>query len=107
MALNPIPVLIVLVVTNVFGGLIAGENVVVKRFDEISDPTENGDCGFFCIEAVEVLAAIIQAVWATFLTIFDFLTFNITGAPAWLRAMIGFPVSGALVWSVVGTVTGS
>lgn len=110
MAPSPVPILIVIVITNAFVGLLVGDEIVERRFSAIDDPTETDDCGFFCIEAVEIVASIIQSVWAVILIIFDFLSFNIPTTPpppVWIRSIVGLPMSGGLIWSIVTLIRGT
>lgn len=102
MASSPMVVLSVIVLTLVFEGLLFGEELAEASFPSFEQP-EGG--GFF--DVLDAVLAIVQAIWGTVVFVFNLVSFNVPGAPWFVRAPIGFILGGGLVWSIATLVRGN
>lgn len=101
MGSSPIAVLSIITLVLVFEGLLFGEEVAAYSFPTFEEPQSGG---FFGV--LEALLAIVQAIWGTVVFLFNLLTFNIPGAPWYVRVPVGGMMFGALVWSIAELIRG-
>lgn len=94
-------VLSVVILTLTFEGLLFGEALAQQSFPTFTEPSSGG---FFGV--LDALLAIVQAVWGAVLFFFNLVTFNVPGAPWWIRLPVGGLLGGGLVWSVATLVRG-
>lgn len=95
-------VLAIIVVTLVFEGLLFGEELENFSFPQFEEPTSGGFFG-----ALEALLSIVKVVWGAVLFFFDLLTFNVPGAPWYVRVPVGAILGGGLVWSIATLIRGT
>lgn len=98
---NPVPILAIITIVLTFEGLLFGEELAQYSFPEFNEP-ESG--GFFGI--LDALLAIVQAVWGAVVFFLNLLTFNVPGAPWYVRLPIGAILSGGLIWSIAVLIRG-
>lgn len=105
MALSPLPILAVIVCTLVFEGLVFGDTLAEKsfpEFEEVEETCAEGGDGFFAgiecfVAKVVFFLRVIGGVVAFF---FNLITFNVPGAPWFIRAVIGTFMTAGIGWSV-------
>lgn len=96
-----IKVLGIVLVTVAFEGLIFGAEIAERSFPAFDQPQSGG---FFAV--LDALLAIVQTIWGAVVFFFNLLTFNIPGAPFWVRVPVGGLIGGGFVWSVATLVRG-
>jgi hypothetical protein len=99
--MNPLPILIIIIMTLTFQGLLFGQEIAERTFTGFQEPTGGGFFG-----ALEALLAVVQAVWGAILFFLNLLFFNVPGAPWWIRLPIGTALTGGLIWSIATLVRG-
>lgn len=103
MAASPIPVLLIIVGTLVFQGMLFGSELAEKSFPTLEKP-EAGDCeglidGFVC--GVNYVVDFFRVLFGVIAFFFNLITFNVPGAPWFVRAFLGAAMGCAILWSVV------
>lgn len=103
MAPSPVPVLIIIGVYVAFYAVMAGTaEAEVNTYGVDQDPGIEAPSGGVFSAIADVFSAIS--------TVFDFLigalTFNVDGAPFWVRIPVGAGIIGSLAWSVVTLIRG-
>ena len=93
---SPVPVLVALTVVLVFEGLLFGATLVESSFPEFEQPDG----------ILDALIGIVQAIWGVVVFIFNLITFNIPGAPFWVRVPVGIAIGGSLMWSIATLIRG-
>lgn len=111
MAASPVAVLSVILCTLAFEGLLFGTELAEKSFPSFDAPAER-NCGalqFLCdtADAVAAAFAVIQGIWGVFVFFFNLLTFNIPGAPWFVRLVAGGALGGGIIWSLAGLFRGN
>lgn len=105
----PIALLFVLAVGFVFQAAMVGDEINEISF-EIDSPTNQSDEGgfleSFTPDAINMLTAIVGTIWGFVKTFFNFLTFNVPGAPGWIRFIVAMTINGSLAWSIVALIRG-
>lgn len=105
----PIALLFILGVGFVFQAAITDDTINQPQF-EINSPTnqseEGGFLESFTPDAINMIAAIIGVIWSFVKTFFNFLTFNVPGAPGWIRFIVAMTINGSLAWSIVALIRG-
>lgn len=105
----PIALLFILAVTFTFQAAFLGEDFNEISFDIENPRNQTEEGGFlesFTPDVLNTLAAIIGTIWGFVKTFFNFLTFNVTGAPTWIRFIVGMTISGSLAWSIAALLRG-
>lgn len=102
MAASPIPVLLIVVATLTFQAMLFGSELAEKSFPTLEEP-EAGDCdgfldGFAC--GVDYVVNFISVVFGVVAFFFNLVTFNVPGAPWFVRLLVGGAIGGSIVWSV-------
>lgn len=95
MASSPMIVLTIVTASLGFMGLIYGATIAETTFPSFEQPSSGGFFG-----ALDALLAIIQGVWGTILFILKLITFQVPGAPWYIRLLVGATMGGAIIWSV-------
>ena len=97
----PIKILAVIIMTLTFEGLLFGEQIAERSFPTLDEPTTTGFWG-----ALDALIAVVRAIWGAVVFFFNLLTFNVPGAPWWIRLPVGSVLGGGLLYSVTVIVRG-
>lgn len=111
--MNPIPVLIIVFLTLGFETLLLGDDVnqSVAPY-QIHIDTTREDCGNldvgcglmnFARPVLGGIAVIVNGI----IFVGGLATFNVPGAPDWLRATFGTLVSFSLIWSIITLLRGT
>lgn len=95
MAKSPALVLAIVLSTMVFMTLLFGEEIAEKSFPTFEQPSSGGFFG-----ALDAILAILQGIWGVIVFFFNLLTFNIPGAPWYVRVVAGGLLGGGLLWSI-------
>jgi hypothetical protein len=105
MASNPIGVLMTIGIYVATYGLVAADLGATKpdtmgldKPPEIKEVEDNW---------WDVLASIINSVWGVVTMLVGALTFNVPGAPLWIRLPIAVTIVGSLTWSIATLVRGN
>jgi hypothetical protein len=96
-----ITILAIILVTLTFEGLLFGAEIAEQSFPSFDEPTSTG---FFGV--LDALLAIVKAIWGAVVFFFNLLTFNLPGAPWYVRLPVGGLMFGGLVWSIASLVRG-
>lgn len=114
-AVSPLPVLIIVVGVLVFQALLFGGELAEKSFPTIKN--EEGtteDCDSVFGDFGCGVRNVLQSIWNFFRVIggviaffFNLVTFNVPGAPWFVRLVVGSFIGSALVWSVAGLFRGN
>lgn len=96
-----VKVLAIVMITITFEGLLFGSEIAARSFPSFDQPTSGGFFG-----ALDAILAVLQAVWGAIVFFFNLLTFNIPGAPWWIRIPIGSILGGGFVWSIAALIRG-
>lgn len=99
---SPVPHLLVMTVVLVFQGVLFGSEIAEESFPEFEEPSSGGFFG-----ALEALLAVVQAVWGVVVFVFNLVTFNVPGAPWFIRVPIATYFGGTIVWSLASLIRGS
>lgn len=103
MAPSPVPVLAVIILTISFQALLFGDELAERSFPSFEEPEETG--GFF--GAFDVIAAILKTIWGVVVFFTNLLTFNVPGAPTFIRVIVGSIMGGGLIWSIATLIKGT
>lgn len=98
MAANPVPVLAVIIIVLVFEAMIGGEELVQESFPDFDEGSFGG---------IDILGDIITGIFGTVAYIFNLITFNVGGAPWFIRVPVGTVLGGALIWSITTLIRGN
>ena len=102
MASNPIPILVIAIITYSGMGLMYGSEIAERSFPSFEEPESSGFFG-----AIEGAGAAIQQVWGVVVFVFNFITFNVPGAEWWVRAPLTVIFGGSLTWSIATLIRGN
>lgn len=100
---SPVPHLLVMTVVLVLQGAIFGAQLAEESFPEFEQPDSGG--GFFG-GALDILGAIISAIWGVVTFVFNLVTFNVPGAPWFIRVPVATYFGGTIVWTIASLVRG-
>jgi hypothetical protein len=107
MGVNPIPLLVILGLYLAFYGLMAPDT-------NACGTTSGANCGLADAPAVnqpdgiiDIVLGVINAVWGVVTFLYNAISFNIPGAPAWARVPIAVGFIGTLTWAIAGLVRGN
>jgi hypothetical protein len=104
MAQSPIAVLVIIVSTLVFVAMIEGDQLAESLFPNVAEATPacSGDSffdGIFCF--FEFVVLVFQVVGAAIAFFFNLITFNIDGAPWFVRVLVGTLLGTGILWSCI------
>lgn len=99
--MNPLPILLIIIMTLTFQGLLFGAEIADRVFPTFREPTSGG---FFGV--LDAIIAVVQAVWGVVLFFFSLLFFDVPGAPWWVRVPVGAALTGGLIWSIATLIRG-
>lgn len=110
MAQSPIAVLIIVLATLTFEAILFGGPLVEGAAPKFSEEAAERDCGGFfgaakC--AAESVFNILGMIWGVIVFFFNLVTFNVPGAPLYVRVVLGGAISGALIWSLASLIRGN
>lgn len=88
-------VLAVILLTLTFEGLLFGEQIAERSFDGFSEPRSGGLLG-----GLDAILAVVQGVWGVVVFFANLITFNVPGAPWYVRLPVAGILGGGLVWSI-------
>lgn len=94
-------VLAIIVLTLTFEGVLFAEEIAERSFPSFEEPTSGGFFGL-----LDALLAVVQTVWGVVVFFFNLITFNVPGAPGWVRVPVSAMLGGGLVWSIAVLVRG-
>lgn len=106
----PIALLFIIAVSFAFQMAFLGDEINEIEFEIDNPQNQTEDEGFFSDwtpDSLDALAAIIGTIWGFVKTFFNFLTFNVPGAPTWVRFIVGMTINGSLAWSLVALLRGT
>lgn len=101
MASSPVPVLAIIGIYLVFYALVQGADSVDSGLDDDPGVSTSGFGG------VDILGDIIEAIISVVVLIFNGLTFNVDGAPFWVRFPVAVIIIGSLAWSAATLIRGN
>lgn len=123
---SPIPVLMIIVATLAFEGLLFGTDLAAASFPTIESPSfdiqdcQDGTIPFFsqlddiaCVIgsaflfAAKFLQAIFLTLFGVVVFLFNLISFNVPGAPWYVRLVVGSAFGGAIMWAVAGLFRGN
>lgn len=102
MAASPVKVLVVAVIVLAFEAMLFGAQLAEQSFPEFEQPDSGG---FFGV--IEGLLAVVDVIWGVVVFIFNLITFNVGGAPWWIRLPVGTVFGGSIVWSIATLIRGN
>lgn len=88
-------VLAIVLITLTFEGLLFGSEIAERGLPSFERPNTGGFFG-----ALDALLAIVSGVWGAILFFLNLVTFNVPGAPWWIRLPVGGLLGGGLIWSI-------
>ncbi len=97
MASSPIPVLAIIALTLMFEALLFGDELAEQALPEFEQPDG----------ILDALIGIVESVWGMVVFLANLLTFNIPGAPFWVRIPLATITGGALVWAIATLIRGN
>ena len=119
--MNPLPVLSVIAMVLAFEGLLFGQDIVASSFPAFND-VDFQDCfstgfiasgfglGYISCVVVQVFNIIVnffKFLYGTVVFFVKLLSFDIGGAPTWIRYVLGSITTGTILWSIAGLARGS
>lgn len=99
--MKPQAILAVIIMVVAFEGVFFGAEIAERSFPDFDQPQQGGFFG-----ALDAILAVLQAVWGAVVFFVNLLTFNIPGAPAYIRYPVGAALTGGLIWSIAGLIRG-
>lgn len=102
MASSPVAILSIITLVLVFEGLLFGQQIAAYSFPSFEEPQSEG---FFAV--LDSLLAIVKTIWGTVVFVFNLLTFNIPGAPWFIRIPVAGIMGGGLIWAITELVRGN
>lgn len=108
MAPSPVPVLAIVTLTLVFEALLFGGAIAHETFKAPEEPPAIDCTGFFDGAACTINAVLgfFRSMWGVLAFFFALLTFDVPGAPWFIRLLVGTFVTGATIWSVASLIRG-
>lgn len=101
MSNTALSLLVVIILTLTFEGLLFGEELAERSFPSFEEPSSSG---FFAV--LEALLSIVKVIWGTVVFLFNLITFNVPGAPWWVRLPAAGVLGGGLIWSIAILIRG-
>lgn len=102
MGTSPLVILAIIALTLVFEGLLFGSEIEDFQLPQFEEPKSGG---FFAV--LDALLSIVQVIWGVVLFFFNLVTFNVPGAPWYIRVPVGTMLTGGLVWSIATLIRGN
>lgn len=102
MGTSPVSILVIIGIYVSFFALIETPGADEPTIDPDSSGVQNQSFG-----GLDILGDIIDAVVGVIQFIFDALTFNVRGAPAYIRAPVAIAINGSLIWSIITLIRGN
>lgn len=125
MAASPITVMVIIAATLAFTAIIFGDTMAANSFPALGN-TDFSDChartggflGFITGDSLGYIGCIIgkmfnfvmnifKVIFGTIVFIVNLISFNIPGAPWYVRAVIGTGFGGTLLWSMATLMRGN
>jgi hypothetical protein len=114
MPLNPLPLVAILLLTYTFTFLLSGDELLAKFEDQAEAPEtpDQADCGaldFVCgiTKFIDWVKGLFRPVFAAMGLIWSLVTFDVAGAPIYIRVpLTGFVVV-AFSWSIATLIRGN
>lgn len=101
MGASPVAILCILAIYGVFFFLIQdAEATGTEDLDTASDVDQPGG-------VLDIIKEVIDAVWGFVEKLLGALTFNVDGAPIWVRTPVATMIIGSLSWSIVSLIRGT
>lgn len=95
MAESPIVPLSLIGLSLAFMGLLYGSELAQDAFPTFEQPSSGGWIG-----ALDALLAVVQGVWGVIVWLGRAITFDVPGAPWYIRLAVGTYFGGAIVWAI-------
>ena len=99
MAKSPLLILFIILTVLAFEGLLFGAEIAERTFPQFNQPQGGG---FW--SNLDSIVALVEAVWGAVLFFLNLISFNVPGAPFWIRLPIGGLLGGGLVWSIANLI---
>lgn len=107
MSLSPIAILFIAVSTLAFEAILFSDSLTEMGLPVFEQPTVSCDGIINCtIATVQFAVSIVKAVWGTIVLLINLLSFNVPGAPWYIRLIIGSAVGGGMAWSIARLIRG-
>ena len=97
----PAAILIIIALTLTFQFVFLSSDYTEESYN-IDEPSNNSSFDFDEPGPWNILSAI----WNVVTTFVDLLTFNIPGAPLYVRFPVGITITGSLAWSIASLIRG-
>lgn len=113
-AQSPAVVIIIVLLTLTFEGLYYGSDLATQSYPAPSN-IQTGSCGGGGLDRIacviggvfEFIVNVVKIIFGTVAFVFNLITFNVPGAPLFVRIPIGGMITLAILWSVASLVRGS
>lgn len=113
MGVGPVGVLLVVVATLGFEGLLFGSQIADQSFPQLL-PMAFSSCtgsglgliGCWIGSALAFVANVFLTIFGAAVFLFNLISFNVPGAPWFVRALVGTGIGGALIWSIASLFRG-
>lgn len=106
MASSPVKVLLLVFLVLTFEALMFGNQLIEESFPEFQEPQVNPWLGPGGV-LLDALLAVVQTIWGTVVLLFNAITFNVAGAPWFIRVPVGVAMGGSLFWSISTLIRGN
>lgn len=99
---GPIVVLAIVVLTLIFEGMLYGSELAEQSFPTLDEPEEEDCSGFLDGFACGVRAAwnFIRMLFGVVAFFYNLVTFNVPGAPWFVRVFVGAIFGGSILWTL-------
>lgn len=101
----PIAILMIIAVTFTFEFLFLQS--LAEQDQENFNVDEPNNTSTFDFESDPGVFGVLGAIWDVITTFIDLLTFNIPGAPGYIRFVLSVIVNGSLAWSIAALIRGT
>lgn len=113
LASNPIPVLAIVLLTLAFEGLLFGNQLAGASFPA-SSTVDFGGCSGSGLDYIgcvigntfSFIINVFKIIFGVVAFFFNLVSFNVPGAPWFVRLFLGGVMGGALLWSIAGLFRG-
>lgn len=114
-AASPAPIILVVALTLVFEGLLFGSSIANTSFPAASS-VDFGSCGnvggldlIGCVisNAFNAVVNVFKVIIGAVVFFFNLVSFNVPGAPWFVRMVVGCAIGGSIIWAIAGMFRGN